>query len=112
VTTIPNAKAEAAEETVEHYNSGRIKFFDLPTHLYGANPSQMPEQVEDAFLHAAKAHRVWMVSETPEGGRGLPDTDPIKHAHDCRVLLDEALARLVAAVDAHTAARNAQRSAA
>ena len=32
----------------------------------------------------------------------VPECDPLTHAENCRVLLDEALADLVRAVDAHS----------
>lgn len=102
-TKITDAVLNHAETIVEGYNCGRIKLHDLNYRIYGCGPyGYLPAEVEAAFHHVAEAHRIWLVSETPEGGRDLPDTDPQTHAEICRVLLDEALADLVRAVDAHT----------
>lgn len=111
---ITDAALEDAERIVTGYNTGRIKESSLAYHLYGgAAYVILPAKVEAAFDHAAEAHRIWMVSEEPDGGRNLPPgEDPLRYAETCRVLLDEALAELVQAIDAYTASRNTMKGAA
>lgn len=112
MTTITDAVLAEAETLVEKFNQGRIKRTSLSYFLFGVTAPQLPEHVEAAFDHAAEAHRIWLVAESPEGGRDLPpDEDPLRHAEQCRVLLDEALAGLVAAVDAHVAEQSAAHAA-
>ena len=60
----------------------------------------MPTELQAAWEHAAEAHRIWLVAESPEGGRDVPDMDPLRYAERCRTLLDEALADLVRLVAA------------
>lgn len=106
MTTITDPALAEAERIIEGYRNGRIKSTSLGYEMFGRVVWHLPTEVEAAVRDACEAHAIWQDAESPEGGRGLPDTDPVKYAHDCRVLLDEALARLVTAVDAHTAARN------
>src|SRR5581483_431393 len=102
-TKITDAVLDEAERIVEGYNCGRIKLHSPNAEIYHHGPyGYLPSEVEAAFLHAAEAHRIWLVAETPEGGRDVPDCDPLTHAERCRVLLEEALVDLVRAVDAHT----------
>lgn len=113
MTAITDAVLSEAERIVEGINSGRVKSTSLSYEIFGVPAPEMPEPVEAAFEHAATEHRNWLVAESPEGGRDLPpDEDPLRHAEHCRVLLDEALAGLVAAVDAELEARRTRRSAA
>jgi hypothetical protein len=98
-----------AERIIDGYQKGRVKSTSLGYEMFGRVVWHLPAEVEAAFEHASKAYWVWQDSESPEGGRDVPDTDPLTHAHNCKVLLDEALAGLVAAVDAHTEARNTAR---
>jgi hypothetical protein len=73
--------------------------------------TSLPLDVWALVEDAATEYRGWSDAVSPEGGRDVPE-HPLSHAETCRVLLDEALARLVAAVDAHTAARNTAKAAA
>lgn len=92
---------DEAERIVAGFNQGRIALSSLNYQIYQRPAPQLPWEVEAAFQHAAEAWRIWAVAESPEGGRDVGE-DPQTHAHNCRVLLDEALAELVHAVDAHS----------
>lgn len=107
MTTITDPALDRAETIVEGYNQGRIPLHSLNAQIFGHGPyGYLPAEVEAAFHHAAEAWRIWADAASPEGGRDVPE-DPETHAHNCRVLLEEALADLVRAVDAHAASRSA-----
>lgn len=90
-------------EIVEAYNQGRIKTGALSYMLRGRVASQMPCEIQAAFEHAAEAHRIYLVAESPEGGRDVHDMDPKTYAHTCLTLLIEALADLVRVLEAEGA---------
>lgn len=104
MTTSKDPAMDEAERIVEGYNQGRIALSSLNYQIYQRPAPQLPWEVEAAFQHAAEAWRIWAVAESPEGGRDVEE-DPQTHAERCRVLLDEALAELVTAVDTYRTVR-------
>jgi hypothetical protein len=115
MTTITDAVLADAEKIVNGYNHGCIASTSLPYLLYGSNAPHLPAEVEAAFQHAAKEHREFLKAEVGDVNYAEMEpalAHPEVYAEHCRVLLDEALAGLVRAVDAWTASRNTSRSAA